>query len=159
MNPFHRVDNRLLHGQIIATWLPFLRVRRVLIANDQAPENALQMSMFQMTVPSGTTVQALGVGEAAAWLAGRRDGRDSTLVLIETVEDAVRLFEAGDRFPALNIGNVHHGAGTRRFTNAVYLSDGQIDGLRGLIRRGVQVEIRSLPDETPIDLKRAVADA
>ncbi|MCA9526366.1 MAG: PTS sugar transporter subunit IIB, partial [Myxococcales bacterium] len=121
MNPFHRVDNRLLHGQIIATWLPFLRVRRVLIANDQAPENALQMSMFQMTVPSGTTVQALAVGEAAAWLAGRKYGRDSTLVLIETVEDAVRLFEAGDRFPALNIGNVHHGVGSRRFTNAVYL--------------------------------------
>ncbi|MEZ4463701.1 MAG: PTS sugar transporter subunit IIB [bacterium] len=145
-------------GQIIATWLPFLRTRQVLIANDQAPENALQMSMFQMTVPSGTAVTALSVAEAGAWLGGRRYGRDSTLVLIETVEDAVRLFESGDRFPALNVGNVHHGAGSRRFTNAVYLSDAQLDGLRGLMRRGVQVEIRSLPDEAPIDLKRALGE-
>ena len=154
ITPFFRVDNRLLHGQIIATWLPYLRTKHVLVVSDQVPENALQISMFEMIVPSGTSFTALPVATAGPWLVNKRAGREPVLVLFETVEDAVRLF-ATHAFTDLNIGNVHHGEDTRCFTHAVYLTKPQIEQLQGLMRKGVHVEVRSLPDETPIDLRRA----
>ena len=69
----------------------------------------------------------------------------SVLVLLETVEDAARLFAEGHAFSMLNIGNVHHMPGHRSFTNAVFLGDTDVDLLRTLFSRGVHVEIRTLP--------------
>lgn len=156
MNPFYRVDNRLVHGQIIATWLPHLRFRRVVVISDTVPSNLLQMSMFQIAVPAGVRFEAMSLDEGARWLANRGYGRDSTIILLETVDDAVRLFDSGASFPALNLGNIHHAPRSERFTNAVYLDRAQLDQLQALMRRGVRVEIQSLPNESPIDLQAAL---
>lgn len=156
MNPFYRVDNRLVHGQIIATWLPHLRFRRVVVISDTVPSNMLQMSMFQIALPSGIQFEAMGLEEGARWLEKRGYGRDNTIILLETVDDAVRLFESGHSFPALNLGNIHHAPKRSRFTNAVFLDREQLDQLQALMRRGVRVEIQSLPNEAPIDLQAAL---
>lgn len=156
MNPFYRVDNRLVHGQIIATWMPHLRFQRVLIASDAVPTNTLQMTMFRMAIPQPVAFDAMPIKQAARALATRTFGNERVLVLLESVSDAVRLFEAGNPFAELNIGNVHHAAHRRRFTNAVYLSDDELTQLKGLLKRSVRIEIRSLPTETSIDLRTAL---
>lgn len=156
MNPFYRVDNRLVHGQIISTWLPKLRLQRFVVASDTVPDNALQMTMFRMCVPAPATFEAMTVAQAAAWLNARSFGTDRTMVLLESVEDAARLFAAGHPFPHLNIGNVHHASGRKQFTPAVYLGDKELGLLGELARRGMRIEIASLPTESPTDLTRMV---
>jgi PTS system mannose-specific IIB component len=153
VNPFYRVDNRLVHGQIIATWMPYLRLKRFLVVSDTVSDNPLQMTMFRMAIPHEILFQAMHLGEASKWLADRAFGNERTMVLLESVADAVRLFNAGHPFSDLNIGNVHHGPGRKRFTNAVYLSDDELDQLESIMRKGCRVEIRSLPTETPIIMK------
>ncbi len=153
MKPFFRVDNRLVHGQIMATWTPHLRLNHFLVASDTVPENSLQMSMFRMAIPNEIRLDAMPLREAAQWLAQRGYGQDRTIVLLETVEDACRLFEEHP-FAMLNIGNVHHAPGRRPVTSAVYLGDEDLARLDGLLSRGVQVEVRSLPTETALDLRQ-----
>jgi PTS system mannose-specific IIB component len=150
-NPFFRVDNRLIHGQVIATWMPHLRLQRYLIASDSVPNNPLQMTMFRMAIPAALSFDALPVEQAAAWLARKSYGKDRTMVLFETLEDALRLF-ARCPFPMLNIGNVHHAPGRKPFTDAVYLGEPELKSIGRMADRGVQVEIRSLPHEAPLSL-------
>ncbi len=155
MTPFFRVDNRLVHGQIMATWVPYLRLQRILVASDSVPESQLQMTCFRMAIPEELAFDALPLREAARWLQQKRYGRDSTMVLMESVSDAAALFDAGCPFSQLNIGNVHHAPDRERFTNAVYLGERDLAQLRAMMSRGVRVEIQSLPTETPIDLRDA----
>lgn len=152
MNPIYRVDNRLVHGQIISTWMPQRRLQRFLVVSDAVPDNTLQMMTFRMCIPSQAVFDALPIEQAATWLNDRRYGKASTMVLFETIEDALRLFEAGHPFPALNIGNIHHAPGRTAVTPAIYLGDDDRENLRALARRGVRIELRSLPTETPIAL-------
>lgn len=158
MNPFYRIDNRLVHGQIIATWMPRLRLERVVIISDTVPENAMQMQLFGMCIPPQLTFDAFKIKEGARWLTSRQYGRSRTLVLLESVDDAAALFKAGHPFAALNIGNVHHTEGSQEFTSAVHLNGGQLDRLSALMKRGVKVEIQSLPTDNPINLRQALAD-
>lgn len=151
-NPIYRVDNRLVHGQIISTWLPRYRLQHFLVASDSVPGNALQMTMFKMCVPSPAVFEAMPVDEAAAWLNRKSYGKARTMVLLESVQDAARLFAKGHPFPALNIGNVHHAPGRNPITPAVYLGDEELSLLTDLARRGMRIEVRSLPDEPPLDL-------
>ncbi|MBN2707360.1 MAG: PTS sugar transporter subunit IIB, partial [Deltaproteobacteria bacterium] len=37
----YRVDDRLIHGQITVSWVPRLRATRIVIADNQLPENPL----------------------------------------------------------------------------------------------------------------------
>lgn len=152
MNPFYRVDNRLVHGQIISTWLPHLRLDRFLVVCDAVAHNEMQCAMFRMAMPGSVQCEALTAEDAVPWLNEKRFGDDKTMVLMESVQDAVRLFDGGHPFSTLNIGNVHHGPGSRAITNAVYLDEDQLTALRRLVSRGVQVEVRSLPMEAPVDL-------
>lgn len=152
MNPIYRVDNRLVHGQIISTWMPQRRLQQFLVVSDSVPDNDLQMTMFRMCIPGQAKFGALPVEQAATWLNDRQFGNASTMVLFETIQDAARLFAAGHPYPALNIGNVHHAPGRVAFTPAVYLGDAELDLLRDLARRGMRIEIRSLPGEAPIPL-------
>jgi PTS system mannose-specific IIB component len=151
MNPFFRVDNRLVHGQVIATWMPHLRLQRYLIASDSVPDNPLQMTMFRMAIPSGVAFDAMPLKEAAAFLSKRGYGSDRTMVLLESVGDALRLF-AHCPFPMLNIGNVHHAPGRKAFTDAVYLGDEELKSIGRMTGRGVRVEIRSLPHESAVEI-------
>ena len=159
MNPFYRVDNRLIHGQIISTWVQHLRIKTFVIANDQLPNNALQMSMFRMAIPEDIDFHALEIESAANWLNERKSSLNSTMVLFSEVEDAQRLFEAGHPFPRLNLGNIHHAPGRSAITNAVYLGESDIEILRGLSKRGVRTDVRSLPTESSQDLSAILGRA
>jgi PTS system N-acetylgalactosamine-specific IIB component len=104
-----------------------------------------------MAIPEEVEFLALNVDEAAQWLNENKSSLESTMVLMETVMDALRLFDAGHPFPRLNIGNVHHAPGRRPITNAVYLGDEDIEVIKALSVRGVRSEIRSLPSEAAHD--------
>ncbi len=158
MTPLYRIDNRLVHGQIMATWLPHLHAKHILIVSDIVPTNDLQMQIFRMAIPHEIAFDALPIREAARWLDAKKYGREPTIVLLETIRDAAALFDAGHCFSHLNIGNVHHGPGRESFTNAVYLGEDDFTTLRALNDRGVHIEIRSLPSETPIDLRAVMQE-
>jgi len=152
VSPIYRIDNRLVHGQIISTWMPRHRLQTFLVASDTVPQNTLQMTMFKMCVPPPGRFEAMPVEDAATWLNAKKQGKTMTMVLLESVQDAARLFAAGHPFPTLNIGNIHHAPGRSPVTPAVYLGPDDLKTLADLARRGVRIEIRSLPDEAPVDL-------
>ena len=148
----YRVDNRLVHGQIISTWMPHLRLKRFVVINDSIPSSQLRMKMFRMAIPAAVDFQALTVSQAAKWFNETESSDVSTIVLFESIDDAVRLFEAGHPFTNLNLGNVHHGPGRRSFTPSVFLSDEDLSKLKALFAQGVRCEIRSLPTQDALDL-------
>jgi mannose/fructose/N-acetylgalactosamine-specific phosphotransferase system component IIB len=148
----YRIDNRLVHGQIISTWMPHLRLKRFVVINDALPTSQLRMKMFRMAIPAAVDFHAFTVSQAADWFDETEQNDISTLVLFESIDDAVRLFEAGHPFTNLNLGNVHHGPGRRSFTPSVFLSDDDLSKLKSLFARGVRCEIRSLPTQDALDL-------
>ena len=148
----YRVDNRLVHGQIISTWMPHLRLKRFVVVNDKLPTSNMRMKMFRMAIPSAVEFHALTVNDAAQFLNSESNRDVSTIVLFENIDDAVSLFESGHPFTNLNLGNVHHGPGRRSYTPSVFLSDGDLSKLKSLFVQGVRCEIRSLPTQEPLDL-------
>ncbi len=151
MSHFIRIDNRLIHGQIIATWTPHLKVRRFVIANDLLTQNELRMRMLRMVVPQEIALDMLGIEAAGKWLSAHQNDGQSVMVLLENCADAIQLYKSY-HFTQLNLGNIHHVNGSTKFTQAVYLTDDDCRKLRQLAHRDVQIEIRTLPTDTPMAL-------
>ena len=159
-----RVDNRLVHGQVLEAWLPALDAHGILVADDEAAGNVLARSAMALAIPPGVNFEVLRVQVAADLLrpGGKGPQASRTLLLLRDVRDAVALHQAGVPMPQLNLGNVHFGTGRKQVSASVFLNAEELSALDKLADGGTQVEVRAVPSETPVplaDLKARFAAA
>ena len=147
-----RVDNRLVHGQILETWLPRLGIRRLVVADDESAGTPLARDAMCLCTPPDLPVDVKPIDEVD-W-AALSASREPVMVLVREVADLVRASEGGmtpERAPRLNVGNVHYALRRRPITPSVFLDEDELGEIRGLKDRGFEVEVRALPTDAAQD--------
>ena len=148
-----RIDNRLVHGQVLEAWVPALRVKALLVADDEAAADPFAQAAMGLALGDGLSLEVLTLADAAARLGPGGPGAAAhTLVLLREVESAVALTRAGVVLPRLNLGNVHFRAGRKAVSPTVYLDDAELQALEALGRTGCEIEVRAVPTEQPLFL-------
>lgn len=145
-----RVDNRLIHGQVVEAWLPYLKVARVVVADDEAANSELIRAAMGLAVQAAIEVKILPVAEVD--FAALAADPVKTLVLVRDVAQLLRARERGLGGAPVNLGNVHHRADRRAVTPSVFLSQEELSGLKLLSESGVEVEARAVPNEHAVTL-------
>ena len=151
-----RIDNRLVHGQVLEAWLPALDAHGILVADDEAASNVLARSAMALAIPPRVSFQVVKVGAATELLrpGGKGPQAARTLVLLRDVRDAVALREGGVPLPRLNLGNVHFAAGRKPISPSVFLARNEVEDLEKLAAAGTEIELRSVPGEAPVSLSQ-----
>jgi PTS system mannose-specific IIB component len=145
-----RVDNRLLHGQILETWVPRLGIGEVVVADDEAAASPLARAAMTLCVPPDLPARILAVGDVP-W-AALAASRAPVLVLVRDVAGLAAARAAGltpALAPTVNVGNVHFAPGRKPVTPSVFLSGDEVDALRTLAADGFRVEARAIPSDSP----------
>jgi len=143
-----RVDNRLVHGQIIETWLPFTKSRMIVVANDELSHDALRQEIMGLAIPAHVEKAFVSVAEAGVFLRRNFSSLEpDVLVLFASCEDARRAHEAGLSFSILNLGNLHYGPGKDQLCPHVALDDHDRTCLRYFDSSGVDLDFRCVPNE------------
>jgi PTS system mannose-specific IIB component len=145
-----RVDNRLIHGQVVEAWLPHLKVQRVIVADDEAAASPLIRAAMALAVQSAIEVQILPLAQVD-FAAISKDGV-RTLVLLRDVASVPFAHAHGLAMDQLNLGNVHFGTGRRQVSPSVFLAEAELKTLQGLADQGVRVEARAVPSEKSVEL-------
>ncbi|NJB66718.1 PTS system mannose-specific IIB component [Desulfobaculum xiamenense] len=150
-----RVDNRLVHGQIIETWLPFTKSRWIIVANDELVDDALRQEIMGLAIPHGIEKRFVSVADASGFVADTfgKGADPDALVLFASCADARRAYEAGLAFPVLNLGNLHYGPGKEQICAHVALSDTDRTCLGFFSSSGIELDFRCVPSE-PIQVRR-----
>ena len=133
-----RVDSRLVHGQIIETWLPFLKATRIVVVNDEVAGSFFRETVIRMAVPREVEVLIYGVDEFGSSDITRQNESVRTIVLFSGVNDVVRAWDAGFRFKTLNIGNLYSDNWKLQCSISVCLADEDMDHIRFLLDSGVR---------------------
>ncbi len=150
-----RVDNRLLHGQILEAWVPRLGVRRVVVVDDEAAASPLAREAMALALPPDLPVEVLPL-QQVDW-ASLAAGDERVLVLFREVATLARAARQG-LTPTLggrrvNLGNVHYTPGRRPVTPSVFLSGEELAELETLSRAGFEIEARAIPGDAPWDAR------
>ena len=153
-----RVDDRLIHGQVVIGWIPFVKAEAVVVACDAAAADETQMALMQMAMPEGVELLVLPVSAAARRLASGGDTR-RTLVLVPGPQEALRLLESGVKFATLNVGGLHYTAGRVQLGKAIFISREDGDALRAIFGRGVALEGRALPGDEALGIMELLGGA
>lgn len=147
-----RIDDRLVHGQVVEGWIPHLKAQVVVVVSDSAAADELQVSLMRLALPDAVELEALSVQDAAKHPALKSEFPKRVLVLMPGPLEVVRLLEAGAKFDTVNVGGLHFSAGKVQLGKAIFLSEEDRRALLDLIRRGVRLEGRALPGDKETDL-------
>ncbi|MBN2715322.1 MAG: PTS sugar transporter subunit IIB [Deltaproteobacteria bacterium] len=145
-NLFVRIDNRLLHGQVVQFWIPYLKVEHLIIADDVAAATPAMASVYRMAVPKRIKLSVVRIS-ALQLLLSQQTESEKTLVVLSDVFDLARAMMSRFDCACVTIGNVHSAAGRNRITDAVYLSTEELAALVKLLDAGRKVEIQTFPGD------------
>jgi len=150
-----RVDNRLIHGQILEAWLPFTHASCIVVVDDEVVGDFFRETVLRMAVPREVEVIVSGVQEFARDYTYSTGQGKKAIVLFSCIADACIAFKAGFKFTKLNLGNVHHdqGEGDKiRCSSCVFLDSNDVECVLSLIdTAGVHVELLRIPQEEPVN--------
>ena len=152
-----RIDDRLVHGQVVEGWIPHLKIQRVVVVCDQAAQDETQQALMQLALPESVELRVLSTGEAAAYLAAEACSKARVLVLVPSPREALALLEGGVAFKSLNVGGLHYSAGRIQLGKVIFLSEEDRRTLRELARRGVVLEGRAVPSDRKMDVAGMLA--
>jgi mannose/fructose/N-acetylgalactosamine-specific phosphotransferase system component IIB len=146
-----RVDERLIHGQVVVGWSA-LEATVYSVVNEQLAESDWERDLVLAGVPDDAAGEAVTVAAAAgAWEQWTTDC-ERRMILLEDVSTAVELLEAGASLDTVNVGGMHGAADRRELLSYVQLDSDQIDACRRLCRAGVRLLARDLPGTSAVDL-------
>ncbi|PFG30700.1 PTS system mannose/fructose/N-acetylgalactosamine-transporter subunit IIB [Paramicrobacterium agarici] len=150
-----RVDDRLIHGQVVMGWTQALGIEQILVADDEIAVDETQKQLLLMAVPAGVTADVLTIADSAT-IVNASDSAVSTMVLVRGPAELAALRSAGMPMSTVNVGNVHTAPERKRLTKEVHASDEEIGIWRDLAAAGVRLEARWLPSSPVTDLGRLV---
>lgn len=153
----YRVDDRLIHGQVVVGWGQPLGLRFIAVVDDAIAESEWEQELYRLAVPPDLEVCFAGVAAAAHALgAWQRDHRPG-LLLAGEVDTMRRLVEAGARIPAINLGGVHCRPGRTERLAYLYLTPEEEGTLRALAARGIAITAQDVPAARAIPLNDVLA--
>jgi PTS system mannose-specific IIB component len=142
-----RVDNRLIHGQILEAWLPTTKANCIVVANNQLVAEGLRKRIMAAAVPRGIRVVIGSVPESVRFLASVEGPSLRVLVLFASPADALNAHALGLHFSHLNLGNLRRAQGEKRFGCSVTLDEGDVVTLKDLEARGVSIHLQCVPTD------------
>ncbi len=142
-----RIDNRLVHGQILEAWVPAVNANCIVVANDQAASSPFQRALLEASVPRGIKVVVDGVKESSQILGSGELDNYRVLLLFANSQDALAGHRQGVDFTNLNLGNMHAGEGKMKLCCTIALAPEDIENLQELETDGVRIVSRCIPSD------------
>lgn len=146
---FVRVDDRLIHGQVLTTWVKSLGVKTIWVMSDRAANEPIEVILLKSSIPKHLALEVFTVEQVAHAFAKHKGGQ--VLLLAELVQDVLRLSEFGVVMSEINLGGMRYHPGYVALSKAVYVGDDEALALQHLESKGVGAFIRVVPSDAKID--------
>lgn len=153
----YRIDDRLIHGQVVVGWGQPLHLGFIVLVDDEVGASEWEQELYRMGVPPGVDVYFDTVDQAVAGHARYAADARPGIVLTGSIETMVRLVERTPAIRRVNVGGVHHKAGRAQYLRYVFLTPAERDALRALAARGAAVYAQDVPSARPVPLDDMLA--
>jgi D-glucosaminate-specific PTS system IIB component len=141
----NRVDDRLIHGQVMTGWLGLRSANSVWIVDDGVAKNPMMLDIFRFAAPAGIKLEAFTVEQASARLLDISKGNQRIIIITKVPKTFLRLVEKGYQPNDINFGAMAHKANSHNVAPNCDLSPEEIEDTEKLHQQGIRVWIQLVP--------------
>jgi PTS system mannose-specific IIB component len=148
-----RIDDRLIHGQVVAVWLRALGAQRIVIVDDATSRDEFLREVLTLAAPQGVPVEVHGVADGAVRLIELAATPEPVMVLARSPRSVLGLRQAGVPIDVVNLGGMGSGPGRKRLHKSISVSPDELRELREIEQLGTRVEVQIVIDDRPIPFR------
>ena len=147
----HRIDDRLIHGQVVVGWGQPLDIGFIVLVDDMVADADWEQELYRMGVPPEMDLYFHSTSDAIAALPKYRADPRPGILLTGDIPTMRRLVEDGG-VDTVNVGGIHSRAGRVQRLRYVFLSPDDERQLRELSAHGAVVTAQDVPGARPVAL-------
>lgn len=152
-----RIDDRLIHGQVVVGWGQPLDIAFVVLVDDALAASEWEQELYRMGVPPAMTVRFLDVDAAVAELPALMADPRHGLLLTGDIDTMRRLAAGAPAVTKVNLGGVHHAPGRTQRLRYVFLTPDEEATLRAMAAGGVTITAQDVPNARAVPLEQVLA--
>lgn len=151
-----RVDHRLVHGQVAFSWVTAVNANCILVANDAAASDEMQMTALRLVAPQGVKIVIKSVADSIQQINAGKTDKYRLLVIVKNVHDGWSLVKGCPAVKELNVGGTDKVANSEQLAASVFLSQADKVELKELANQGINVFSQMVPNDKKIDLIKKI---
>lgn len=148
---YFRVDERLIHGQVLLKWLKKTGCETLFIVDSQVAADPMIQSVLKMSVPGNVKAEFLTVNEGQKKI---REETEDIFILLKELETVCKLADAGILIESVNIGRLPHMRGKKKICDNVFIGEKEGEDLLRLLEQGTKIFVQMVPASEPVNLTR-----
>jgi len=141
----NRIDDRLIHGQVIIGWTKLRNANSIMIVDDGVAKNPMMLDIMRFAAPPGIKLEAITVDVAAGRIRNLDQGNDRIMLLAKVPSTFLRLLETGYKPTDINYGAMAHKANSKNVAPNCELTPQELDETEKLYQAGIRIWIQLVP--------------
>jgi fructoselysine and glucoselysine-specific PTS system IIB component len=151
MIKFCRIDDKLLHGQIVMAWTRYVGAEHIVVVNDEAATDQFKKMTLGLAKPAGVGLSVFTVEDAIKKLGAGT--KKIIMVILGNTNDALNLINGVSEIKEINYGGIRQKENSKKFGDAVFLDEKDIENSKKILEKGVNINIQQLPTIPAVDIK------
>ena len=144
---FLRIDDRLIHGQVIVGWLPEIKPESLVVVDDSVAEDAMRQDLMSLSVPPDVELEFYSTSDVT-----EEDVSESSFILVSSPKAAWECLQKDIKPERFNVGGMHSKDGKEEIFEALHVDEEDRKYFDLIIKSGVEPIFQPTPQNQPMPL-------
>jgi mannose/fructose/N-acetylgalactosamine-specific phosphotransferase system component IIB len=152
-----RIDDRLIHGQVVVGWGIHLNPDRIILSSDEIANSSWEKEIYmgaEATAPFPLAISVLTIDETILFL--NENQKEKIILLVETPKEISIHIEKGLKIQKVNVGGMHYKQGKRRLAPYIFVDEDDITSFKKMGDMQIELEGQDVPTAKKIDILKAL---
>lgn len=147
-----RIDDRLIHGQVVGYWVPQYKVQRILIVDNEIVNDQARKTALKLGCPPGVKVSIFDSKKASEKLKRNIDKGIRVLILARDPKPLLEMVQDGYPIKAITVGNMSSKEGAKALKKTVFVTPTERQDFKKLSDEGVRLYLQMTPSDSKEDI-------
>ncbi|WMC20237.1 MAG: PTS mannose transporter subunit IIAB [Enterobacteriaceae bacterium PSpyr] len=147
-----RIDDRLIHGQIVTRWVKEIYVNRIIVINDEVNNDNIRKTLLTQISPPGITSHVINIDKTIRVWNNPKYFNDNVMFLFTNPNDILKIIKKGIKIKSINIGGMSYKKGKKQINDAISVNEKDIKAFKELNSLGIELEVRKVPSDRKVNI-------
>ncbi|MDD5793129.1 MAG: PTS sugar transporter subunit IIB [Erysipelotrichaceae bacterium] len=146
-----RIDDRLIHGQVVTAWLKKTDGNLIVIPDDGVAKDVFMQRVLKAAAPKGVDLRVMTVADGAKFLLEESAPNEKVVILAKYPATYVSLIEAGCKFDEIVLGGMVNNPKRKPFIKQCACTDEEAADMEKIVDAGIHLYFQLVPGQTVIE--------
>lgn len=145
-----RIDDRLIHGQVMTAWIKQKNAVQVIVADDEVAEDDFMINVLEMAVPDEIAIGIFNRQDAAEFMSQGLSA--PTILLVKGPEILNYLVDHGVKIDEIDVGGMGAKEGRSVLYKNISTNPDENKNFMELMEKGVNVFVQVMPQDKQVSI-------